>query len=256
MRKLLKYLLLGLVLLLVFLSSALLAMRLAIHGREVRVPRVAGLTPAEAERVANAEGLALSVENRYYSADVPRGRVISQYPAANSTVRRGWKILVAESLGPQHAAIPDLSGQSMHAAGINLGRRGLEIGSVATIHLPGPTPGTVIAQSPRPNATDVTSPRIDLVLSAQDNAARYVMPSFIGRQLEEAKTALERSGFSLAKTQGTVAAKDGKDNVAARAIIVKQYPQPGQKVAAGATVYFEVKKTTTKDTKEHEGLTE
>jgi len=238
LRKLLKVLLLGLVLLLVFLSSALLSMRLAIHGREVRVPRVAGLTPAEAERVANAEGLALSVENRYYSAEVSRGRVISQYPAVNTTVRRGWKILVAESLGPQRAAIPNLIGQSPHAAGINLGRRGLEIGSVATIHLSGATPQTVVAQSPRPDAADVASPRIGLVLSAADNAPAYVMPSFIGRQLAEAKAALERSGFSLARRPGAV----GKNAAVARAIIVKQYPLPGQKIAAGATVYFEVKK--------------
>ena len=49
--KLVKGLFLGLVLLLVFLSCALLAMRFAIQGREVYVPRLTGLTPAEAERV-------------------------------------------------------------------------------------------------------------------------------------------------------------------------------------------------------------
>jgi hypothetical protein len=49
----------------VFLSSALLAMRFAIQGREVQVPRLSGLTPAEAERVANSDGLVLSVESRF-----------------------------------------------------------------------------------------------------------------------------------------------------------------------------------------------
>lgn len=240
MLKALKYTLLGLVLLLVFLSSALLSMRLAIHGREVRVPKVTGLTPAEAERVANAEGLALSVENRYYSTEVPQGRLVSQVPVPDSSVRRGWKILVGVSLGPQRAAIPNLAGQSTHAAGINLGRRGLEIGSVATIHFAGAAPQTVIAQNPRPDAVDVASPRIALVVVAADNAPRYVMPSFIGRPLGEAKTAMERAGFSLPQKPG--ATKESKDRAAARAIIVKQHPQPGQKIAAGATVTFEVKK--------------
>lgn len=258
MRKLLQYVLLGLVLLLIFLSSALLSMRLAIHGREVLVPKLAGLTPAQAERIANSEGLALSVEGRFYSADVPRGHVISQYPAAQSTVRRGWKILVAESLGPQSAAIPDLTGQSPHAAGINLGRRGLEIGSVATIHLAGVAPQTVVAQSPRPDANNVVSPQINLVLSAPDNAQRYVMPSFLGRTLAEAKKALERSGFGPAKVRGPAGpVQDGKDAGAARAIIVKQFPPPGQQVAAGATVYFEVNKAAaTNGAKGHEGLIE
>ncbi len=81
LRKLVKYFFLSLVLLLVFLSAALLAMRFAIQGREVRVPRLTGLTPAEAERVANSDGLVLSVESRFYSATVPEGRIVSQAPA-------------------------------------------------------------------------------------------------------------------------------------------------------------------------------
>jgi eukaryotic-like serine/threonine-protein kinase len=242
-RKLFQYLMLGLVLLLVFLASALLSMRFAIHGRQVRVPRLAGLTFADAERMANAEGLALTVENRFYSPEVPVGRIISQYPAANSSVRRGWKVAVAESLGPQRAAVPNLMGQSRHAAGINLGRRGLEIGSVATVHLPGATPQTVVAQSPRPDASDVASPRIGLVLAALDNEQRYVMPSFIGRTLAEARAAVEKAGLSAGKKPGvTAAAKSSKDAAAAHAIVVKQYPQPGQRVAAGATVYFEARR--------------
>lgn len=258
MRKLLQYVLLGLVLLLIFLSSALLSMRFAIHGREVRVPKLAGLTPAQAERIANSEGLALSVENRFYSPNVPRGHVISQYPAAQSTVRRGWRILVSESLGPQSAAIPDLTGQSPHAAGINLGRRGLEIGSVATVHLPGAAPQTVVAQSPRPDTSDVVSPRINLVLAAPDNARRYVMPSFIGRTLAEASAALERSGFGPAKVQGLAGpVKEGRQTSAGRAVIVKQFPKPGQEVAADATVYFELSKgTTQKGMTAREGLSE
>ena len=148
LRKVIKYFFLGLVLLLVFLSSALLAMRFAIQGREVHVPRLSGLTPAEAERVANSDGLVLSVESRFYSPSVPAGRIISQSPAPNATVRRGWKIRVAASLGTQHAAVPNLIGQSQHAAGINVSRRGLEIGTVAAIHLPGAAPDTVLAQSP------------------------------------------------------------------------------------------------------------
>ena len=167
LRKVIKYFFLGLVLLLVFLSSALLAMRFAIQGREVRVPRLTSLTPAEAERVANSDGLVLSVESRFYSPSVPAGRIISQSPAPNATVRRGWKIRVAASLGTQHAAVPNLIGQSQHAAGINVSRRGLEIGTVAAIHLPGAAPDTVLAQSPPPDAADVTSPKVSLLIAAR-----------------------------------------------------------------------------------------
>jgi eukaryotic-like serine/threonine-protein kinase len=240
LRKVIKWFFLGLVLLLVFLSSALLAMRFAIQGREVHVPRLSGLTPAEAERIANSDGLVLSVENRFYSPSVPEGRIVSQSPAPGDTVRRGWKIRVAASLGTQHAAVPNLVGQSQHAAGINVSRRGLEIGTVAAIHLPGATPDTVLAQSPPPEAADVTSPKVSLLIAAADNGQRYVMPSFVGKPLADANIALIKGGFTL----GKVRVFSGTDSNAADnpGIILQQFPAAGQRVAAGATINFEVRK--------------
>ena len=200
LRKIIQYFFLSLVLLLVFLSSALLAMRFAIQGREVSVPRLTGLTPAEAERIANSDGLVLSVESRFYNASVPEGRIVSQAPGTGThTVRRGWKIRVAESLGPQRAAIPNLIGQSEHAAGINISRRNLEIGTMGSIHLPGASPETVVAQSPPAEATEVTSPKMGLIFSAADNGQQYVMPSFVGRSVTEASVALQNAGFTLGK---------------------------------------------------------
>ncbi|HLK06548.1 MAG TPA: PASTA domain-containing protein [Candidatus Angelobacter sp.] len=240
LRKVIKYFFLGLVLLLVFLSSALLAMRFAIQGREVNVPRLTGLTPAEAERVANSDGLVLSVESRFYSPSVPTGRIISQSPAPGATVRRGWKIRVAASLGTQHAAVPNLIGQSQHAAGINVSRRGLEVGTVATIHLPGAPPDTVLAQSPPPDAADVTSPKVSLLVAAGDNGQRYVMPNFVGKPLADANIALIKGGFTL----GKVLLVSGNDANTADmpGIIVRQSPAAGQRVAAGAAISFDVRK--------------
>jgi eukaryotic-like serine/threonine-protein kinase len=239
-RKVIKYSFLGLVLLLVFLSSALLAMRFAIQGREVHVPRLSGLTPTEAERVANSDGLVLSVESRFYSPSVPAGRIISQSPAPGATVRRGWKIRVAASLGTQRAAIPNLVGQSQHAAGINVSRRGLEIGTVAAIHLPGATPDTVLAQSPSPDATDVTSPKISLLIAAADNSQLYVMPSFVGKPLAEANIALIKGGFTLGKVR-VVSNSDDSIAAATPGIIVRQSPAAGQRVAAGTVISFDVR---------------
>jgi beta-lactam-binding protein with PASTA domain len=240
LRKVIKYFFLGLVLLLVFLSSALLAMRFAIQGREVRVPRLTGLTPAEAERVANSDGLVLSVESRFYSPSVPAGRIISQSPAPNATVRRGWKIRVAASLGTQHAAVPNLIGQSQHAAGINVSRRGLEIGTVAAIHLPGAAPDTVLAQSPPPDAAEVTSPKVDLLLAAADNSQSYVMPNFVGKPLADANIALIKGGFTLGKVR--LVGDSDSDALAASGIIQRQSPVAGQRVAAGTAISFDVGK--------------
>ena len=234
MRRLIKYFLLSLVLLLVCFASALLAMRFAIHGREVRVPKFVGLSPLEAERLANSEGLVLSIENRFFSGDVPEGYVVSQAPAPNTRVRRGWKVRVAQSLGPQRAAIPDVVGQTERVAELNISRRGLEIGSVATIHFPGKEPSTIIAQSPAADVKNAVSPKIALVLSASDNTQTYVMPNFVGQPLSEASSAVRQSGFILGKVTYAQDAERVSD------VVVKQVPAAGQKIAAGSTITFEV----------------
>src|SRR5262249_32753 len=143
--------------LLVFLSSALLAMRFAIQGREVKVPRLTGLTPAEAERGANSDGLVLSLESRFFSPAVAEGRIVSQRPAREAPVGGGWKVRVGESLGPQRSAVPNLLGESQHAAGINISRRGLEIGTIGTLHLPGAQPDTVVSQNPLADTSEAAS---------------------------------------------------------------------------------------------------
>ena len=241
LRKLLRYMLLSLVLLLVFFTSALLAMRFAIRGREVKVPTLTGLTPAEAERIANNNGLVLAVDMRYYTPSVPRGHVISQTPAAGSRVRRGWRILISESLGPQRAAIPDLLGQSERAADINITRHGMEVGSVATTHLAGATPETVVAQNPRPNTKDAASPKISLLFSAAEDDRDYVMPNFVGNSLAQATRAVELAGFRVGKVwQSPGPSADEDPLTATPGLILKQYPPAGYKIAAGTAINFEV----------------
>src|SRR5882757_52369 len=111
MRQFFQMLLLALVLLMVALVSALTAMQFAIHGREVAVPKVVGMTPSEAERAGAAFGLDVVVERQYYSPEIAEGRILSQAPAAGVKVRRGWVLRVAQSLGPQRVAVPDVTGQ-------------------------------------------------------------------------------------------------------------------------------------------------
>ena len=236
--KLLRYFPLAMVLVMVFVVSVLVSVRFAIHGREVRVPKLDGLTPVQAERIANRNGLVLSVESRFYTNSVPEGRIVSQSPQPDTRVRSGWKVVVAESLGPQRAPVPNLVGQSEHAADVNLGRRGLQVGGVAKLHLAGIQPGVVVAQSPQANSKNVASP-VNLVVTAVDNTPHYVMPNFVGKSLAESTDLLESAGLVVgnARRNASTTAKP-----AAQGVIIWQYPPAGQKVTAGEVVRFQVRK--------------
>ena len=57
MKSFFRFAVLALFLIVVAMLSALTAMRIAIHGQEVAVPPLVGLTPSEAERAISASGL-------------------------------------------------------------------------------------------------------------------------------------------------------------------------------------------------------
>src|SRR5664279_437094 len=134
MRRFFRTLLMALVLLTVALVSALTSMQFAIHGREVAIPKLIGLSPFEAERAGAASGLQVVIERQFYSADIPEGRIMTQMPPPGAKVRRGWSIRVAQSLGPQRVAIPNATGGSERVAELNIRRRGLSLGSIARLH--------------------------------------------------------------------------------------------------------------------------
>jgi beta-lactam-binding protein with PASTA domain len=194
---------------------------------------------AEAERVANSKGMVTSVANRFYSSEIPKGHVVAQMPQPSSTVRHGSRILVSESLGPQKAAIPNVVGQSENAARVNLKSRGLQEGTVTSIHFAGATPGTVIAQSPSPDSQEVNSPKVNLVLAASDEPMQYVMPSFTGKPLAEAAAAADKAGLVVANLPKGQSG-DPKTAAVLSGVVVKQYPLAGQKVASGEKVWFTV----------------
>jgi beta-lactam-binding protein with PASTA domain len=193
----------ALAMLIVALVSAFISMRLAIHGREVKVPDLTGLTLLEASKQTRSHGLILNLENRFYSPNTPPGHVLAQSPAPGVTVRREWTVRVTESLGAQQVAIPDLIGQSERTASINIRRLGLELGTVSHIAAPG-DPGVVIAQTPNPNAAGVDRPRVSLLLSETEEAASpdaYVMPSLAGLTLSAAVRTASAAGLHIVSAE-------------------------------------------------------
>lgn len=248
MRQFFRIALLTLVLMTIALVSALTAMRLAIHGREVTIPKLVGMTPLEAERLGAASGLQLVVEREFYSPDVPEGKIMTQMPLPGAKVRRGWSVRVARSLGPQRIAIPDVTGQSERAAELNMRRRGLALGSVAQMNLPDAPGEQIVAQNPPANASGIAAPKINLLISAGAAPEVFVMPNLTGQPLGSATLAVQDAGMHIGKVIMAPVTGDQTQNPTnasaepnPASMIVTQSPGPGQKIAAGSAVNFEVR---------------
>ncbi|MFZ0759116.1 MAG: PASTA domain-containing protein [Candidatus Sulfotelmatobacter sp.] len=244
MKSLFRFAMMALVLVFVALVSALTAMRFAIHGQEVEVPALIGLTPAEAEHAVAGLGLQFEVERQYYSPKIPEGKIMTQVPLPETKVRRGWEVRVAQSMGPQRVVIPDVTKESERAAEWNLRRRGLDVASTAEMQLPGTPADQVLAQSPPANASQVAAPRTSLLVTAQANPPAYVMPSFVGQPLGSASRTLQDAGFKLGNVGVAPPSPSGASSKPSpTSIIVTQTPPAGQKVVAGAVVNLEVGET-------------
>ena len=194
----------------VFVLFAFLAMRVAIHGREVTVPNLANLSDADAASTLKKLGLNLSVENRFYAATVPANHVLSQSPIPGAHVRSAWQIRVTESLGTQQVPVPDVTGQEEGPATLMLKRLQLEVGTVA--HIPAPSPaGIVIAQSPPPNESGLDGPRVALLVTDDQEAPAsigYVMPSIVGLTVATANERLRTAGLHISANQPAAGASD------------------------------------------------
>ncbi|HXE91708.1 MAG TPA: PASTA domain-containing protein [Terriglobales bacterium] len=235
-------LLLGVALVFVAMVSGLLAMRWAIHGHEVEIPRLVGMAPVEAERRLRTQGLRLEIEGRFYSADVPEGHIVSQQPPAGTKVRGGWRVRVAVSLGSQRAEVPSVVGQSLRVAEINVVRRGLEVGNIAVVHLPDLPEDQVVAQSPPPYGGPTASPRVNLLVTAPRDTEAFVMPDLVGQPLAEASAAVEQAGLLVGNVTVVFGEPKTGDptSIAKPTVVSRQMPAPGTRVTPGTVVHFEI----------------
>jgi beta-lactam-binding protein with PASTA domain len=194
-----EWVLTGMAMTAVMLISAAITLRVALHVREVTVPGLTGRTMQEASQSALQSGVDLVIENRFYSTTVPAGRVLSQSPQADTVVRHGWQVRVAESLGPQQVTIPDVVGETVRDASVDLRRDRLDLGALAHIDAPG-TADMVLAQTPSPDA-GVDQPQVNLLLSgtaSNSGANAVVLPSFVGMSAAGAIRAASELGLVVA----------------------------------------------------------
>ena len=181
----------------VALGAAIITMHFAIHGAEVQVPSLKGMTVAEARSQTTGLGLNLEVDNRYYSSDVAPGHILTQSPPPGTVVRREWRVRVAESLGPQKVEVPDTIGADERVAALKLRRVGLAVGATAQLPFAGAPEGTVLAQDPPAHAQGIAGPSINLLVAApaEDAPDGFVMPDFTGVPIVTAQVALARVGL-------------------------------------------------------------
>jgi beta-lactam-binding protein with PASTA domain len=169
--------------------SAITAMRIAIHGREVTMPNLVGKNVSEASQLLQSRGLVLRVADRIYS-DQPINVVVRQTPPSGLLMKVSQQAHVVLSLGQRQLQIPLLEGSTLRVSRIELLRAGLQVGEVTAVSMPDQPMDAVIIQTPRPGG-GASSPRVDVLVSQGPRENTYVMPHLIGLNETDAQHRLD-----------------------------------------------------------------
>lgn len=214
----------GLILVLTFGLAAYTSFSLFVRSGVTTVPRVEGLSRAEAANVLGDQGLQLrGVEGSgRYDEKVPAGHVARQSPDARTLVKRGSGVTVVLSLGPQRVEVPELAGKSLPAAQAALSGSGLGLGQILGVFgREDSTPGSVLEQDPDPQSAIAPSTPVNLFLVIAVPRVRFVMPDLVYRDYDLVRPWFERSGFRFGPVK-----YERYEGVAAGTIL-NQFPRPG-----------------------------
>lgn len=212
--------------------SAITAMRFAIQGREVVMPDLVGKTSSDAQAILQGRGLNLNVVDRVYDS-LPLNSVVRQSPPAGEHMKISQDAHAVLSLGPQNVTTPELVGESLRVARIQLLEAGLQLGEVTSYSSPEALGDNVLQQSPV-FGTRAASPRVDLLVAQAETPQAYIMPWLVGMPLPDADRLLASAGIKLAKTTFIASAQWPKGTV------TEQIPDQGSKITGETSIELSV----------------
>ncbi|ASN19760.1 Stk1 family PASTA domain-containing Ser/Thr kinase [Arthrobacter sp. YN] len=159
------------------------------------LPELTGGTLDEAKTALNAAEMALGNVTEAFDEKVPAGVVIAQDPAKGTEVRHGTPVALEVSKGPQPIPVPDVRGKAQDAAVKALQDAGLKaVIAPETVNDKSVPKGAVVSQTPA-NGTLIRGESVTLTVSKGPKMVR--VPSFIGKQADEAEKELKKLGFKV-----------------------------------------------------------
>jgi beta-lactam-binding protein with PASTA domain len=177
----------------------------------VPVPSIIGITVSEAQLRLATAGLVLQPDRQ--SAATADARIVAQDPQPGTRVAPGTQVKASLELPPPSlVSVPSLVGADQAEAQRQLVAAGLILQSQQA---PPPAGAKIVRQSPDA-VFELPAPQL------------ITVPSVIGTDLAEAQRRLAAADLRLQLPQGKPAAPGSK--------IVRQVPEPGQRVAPGSQV--------------------
>jgi beta-lactam-binding protein with PASTA domain len=216
------------------LPGTAVALTVSMGPQPVEVPNVAGMTQTDASTALTSLGLTVGAIAQEYSSTVASGSVVSQAPAAGTTVDIGSAVALTVSMGLQPVTVPNVVGMTQPAASAAFTSVGLSVGIVTHEYSSTVASGSVISQAPAAGTTVSIGVAVELTVSKGPRPV--TVPSVAGQTQAAAETALTAANL----TTGTITQQFS--NTVAVGVVISQYPSAGASALPGSAVNLAVSK--------------
>jgi beta-lactam-binding protein with PASTA domain len=159
---------------------------------------------------------------------VPLGNVISQDPAAGTSVNAGTAVDLVISTGPATVDVPDVVGLPQATAEADIQAAGLVVGAITLVGDPVVPAGNVISQDPLAGTMVSEGTAVDLVVSL--GLVSVDVPDVVGLPQAAAEADIQTAGLVV----GTVS--QANDPVVPVGNVISQAPAAGTTVNSGSAV--------------------
>jgi len=214
-----------------FVLMNYVAMPLYVHqGRTLSVPRVIGLTIADARKSLDSAGLQpIEAETRPDPA-LAAGMITNQNPLPDAVVKKGRRVYLTISGGEIQVPVPMLRGKSTREASFALERYGLKLGPIQYQASDTFPENTIIAQSVAADSKVSKGTAVGITVSKGKAQQEASVPSLSGKSLAEAEKILHQAGLKV----GNITYQPSFDLLPNT--VVDQFPRPGEPSPSGQSV--------------------
>ncbi|HUV30664.1 MAG TPA: PASTA domain-containing protein [Acidobacteriota bacterium] len=167
------------------------------QGAEFPLPDFSGQRLIEAQISLDNLGLGYQIASEEYSPGKAHGTVLSQYPVAGTKVKPGRDIKFVVSLGQKQVVIPNMAGQSVRQAMLELESAGLKLGEIAWAVSDTIPEKVVVFSYPYAGSEIPLGSYVNLMVNHGRASDFTYMPNVIGLTIDEAQKRLEDKALKL-----------------------------------------------------------
>lgn len=199
-------------------------------GRWSDVPKLTGLTAADAKSKATGAGFGVRAGAPRYDATVPKGKVVTTSPKPGGKIENDGTITLFVSKGPEAVPIPDVTNKSIAQAKKSLRTHSLKVGTIRREPNPNVARGNVQSTDPPAGERHKVTEPVTLVVSTG-----ITVPDLRNQNVNDATQTLTNIGLTMSRVDKF------SDNVP-KDTVMGQHPRPGSGANHGDVVQVIVSK--------------